>query len=200
MYITIKVSKLSFSSHSSVWLMAFCRDPPVPELLFLLGPFVILQLPYWNTRTMWWTFDSLIALHIRTGCQTSWTSSRGRCRSSARKVQLLYRTVASRLNVTTAEVFVCFQWRRCWLISWTSARTTSSVMKQNLALRQTVRQSHSPSSLQQQRSPLLRGSPCARSHEWMFAVMTRPLTVMPTFSRYRYEGVVVRHCAPASCL
>ncbi len=47
---------------------------------------VFLQPPYWSTRTMWWTSGSSTARRTRTGCQTSWTSSRGPYRSWARKV------------------------------------------------------------------------------------------------------------------
>lgn len=45
------------------------------------------QLPCWNTRIMSWTSVSSTARHILTGCPTSWTSSRGLCRLSERKVR-----------------------------------------------------------------------------------------------------------------
>ena len=41
----------------------------------------------WSTRTMWWTFGSLIAPRTLTGCPTSWTCSHGRFLLSERKVQ-----------------------------------------------------------------------------------------------------------------
>ena len=37
---------------------------------------------------MWWTSGSSTAHRTPTGCQTSWTSSLGRCRSSERRVSV----------------------------------------------------------------------------------------------------------------
>jgi len=44
------------------------------------------QRPYWNMKTMWWTFDNSTVRLTRTGCRTSWMCLRGLCRSLARKV------------------------------------------------------------------------------------------------------------------
>ena len=48
----------------------------------------VFQLLSWNMKTMWWTSGSSTALHIHTGCQTSWMSSHGLCPSWGRKVRV----------------------------------------------------------------------------------------------------------------
>lgn len=52
----------------------------------MLRRFLSFQLLCWNMRITSWTSASLTALHIHTGCRTSWTFSRGLCLSSERKV------------------------------------------------------------------------------------------------------------------